>query len=135
MSNAELVAVMVHPELVEGVQALMREVDFGAAETSLAEIVAGLECAGLARMLRSLDPTEERVEVDGHAWRRMNLRAAETYWGLRGPVRVERGLYRREDIRNGPTIVPLDKRAGMVEGRYTISMPTPRQSSRASGRR
>ncbi len=132
MSNAELVAVMVHPELVEGVQALMREVDafrtaagqggevdFGAAETSLAEIVAGLECAGLARMLRSLDPTEERVEVDGHAWRRMNLRAAETYWGLRGPVRVERGLYRREDIRNGPTIVPLDKRAGMVEGRYT----------------
>jgi hypothetical protein len=34
-------------------------------------------------------------------------------------VRVERCLYRREDARNGPTIVPLDKRAGTVEGRYT----------------
>jgi hypothetical protein len=132
MSKAELVSVLVHPELVEGVREMMREVDafraaaersgevdFASAERSLASIVAKLECAGLARMLRSLDTQEERVEVDGIAWRRMNLHAAETYWSLRGPVRVERGLYRREDVRNGPTIVPLDKRAGMVEGRYT----------------
>jgi hypothetical protein len=64
MSNAELVAVMVHPELAEGVRAMMREVDafrtaaaqtddvdFAAAEKSLASIMAKLECAGLARML------------------------------------------------------------------------------------
>lgn len=132
MSKTELVPVLVHPELAEGVREMMREVeafrtaadepgevDFAAAERSLAAIVAKLECAGLARMLRSLDPREERVEVDGFAWRRLNLQAGETYWSLRGPVRVERGLYRREDVRNGPTMVPLDKRAGMVEGRYT----------------
>lgn len=132
MSNAELIPVLIYPELAEGVEAMMREidafgaagahlgpVDFAGAETSLAGIVAKLECAGLARMLRSLDPQEERVEINGVAWRRLNLHAAENYWSLRGPVRVERGLYRREDIRNGPTIVPLDKRAGMVEGRYT----------------
>jgi len=132
MPNAELVAVMVYPELAEGVGAMMREVDafraaaarpgevdFASAETSLGSIVAKLECAGLARMLQSLDPQEERVEIDGVAWRRLNLDAGENYWSLRGPVRVQRGLYRREDVRNGPTIVPLDKRAGMVEGRYT----------------
>lgn len=132
MQDAELVAVMVHPDLAEGVRAMMREVDafraaggqpgevdFAAAERSLSRIVAKLECAGLARMLQSLDPQEERVEIDGIAWRRLNLDAGETYWSLRGPVRVQRGLYRREDVRNGPTIVPLDKRAGMVEGRYT----------------
>lgn len=122
---------MVPPELAEGIRAVVRHVaafeeaavagepDFARAEGTLADLVGDLECAGLARMLRALDPVEERVEVDGHAWRRLNLRAGETYWGLRGPVRVERGLYRREDIRNGPTVVPLDKRAGMVEGRYT----------------
>lgn len=132
MSNAELVAVMVHPDLAEGVRAMMREVDafraagaqpgevdFAAAERSLSGIVAKLECAGLARMLRSLDPQEERVEINEVTWRRLNLDTGETYWSLRGPVRVPRGLYRRENIRNGPTIVPLDKRAGMVEGRYT----------------
>lgn len=93
--------------------------DFAAAEVRLGELVADLEGADLGLMLAALDPTDERVEVDGRSYRRLNQDAAETYLGLRGSVRVNRGLYRDEHIRNGPTVVPLELRAGIAEGRYT----------------
>jgi hypothetical protein len=102
-----------------GDAAMRGEEDFAASESRLGRLFAEAETQCLGAMLRGLDPVEERVEVDGFTWRRMKLRTAETYFTLRGPVRVARGLYRREDIRNGPTLVPLDLRAGMVEGRYT----------------
>ena len=38
----------------------------------------------------------------------MSLDPSESYCGLRGEVRVARGLYRLEGVHDGPTIVPLD---------------------------
>ena len=93
--------------------------DFAAAETRLGELLAGVERAALGKMLRSMDPKDERVEVDGKSWRRLHPTAAETYSTLRGEVRVERGLYRQEGNPEGATVVPMERRAGIVEGRYT----------------
>ena len=93
--------------------------DFGAAEGVLGSLVARLECDGVATLLSALDPRSDRVEVDGQTYRRMNIDGQEVYKALRGEVRISRGLYRLEGVRNGPTIVPLDLIAGMVEGRYT----------------
>ena len=57
-------------------------------------------------MLATLNPTDERVEVDGRSYRRLPQGAAETYMGLRGAIRVEPGLYRDDSIRNGPRSCP-----------------------------
>lgn len=96
-----------------------KKVDFAAAERVLGSLVGGLECSAVAGMLESLDPTAEQVEVDGAVYRRMNLEVHGNYLGLRGEVRVKRGLYRLEGVRNGATVVPVDLHAGIVEGRYT----------------
>lgn len=92
---------------------------FGEAEKRVGELVAELECADMAAHLGALDPSEERVEVAGASYRRLHQESAETCLGLRGPVRVNRGLYRQEGVRNGPTVVPMELRAGIVEGWYT----------------
>lgn len=93
--------------------------DFAKAEARLGELVADIEGADLGFMLAALDPAEERVEVNGRTYRRLKQAAFETYLGLRGAIRVSRGLYRDEQIRNGPTVVPMELRAGIAEGRYT----------------
>lgn len=95
-------------------------VDFRADERLLMERVAALEGCATALMLSSLDPCSPRVRVDGKTYRRMNNpNCTATYFGLRSKFRVERGIYRDESIRNGPTIVPMELRAGIVDGQLT----------------
>ena len=94
-------------------------VDFAAAEREISQLVSAAEGAMLGRMLASMDPEADRVTVDGKTYARMTMPTAETYTGLRANIRVERGLYRQEGVRNGPTIVPLELLAGFVQGRYT----------------
>ena len=95
------------------------EADFGASEAELDKRVAALESAALMGMLAAMDPKCARIEVDGVLFRRMNQPSSGVYSGLRCEARVERGLYRQMGVKNGPTIVPLELRAGIVEGRYT----------------
>lgn len=94
-------------------------VDFAAAELEISRLVADVEAAMLGDMLASMDPTADRVSFDGKTYVRMAMPTAESYTGLRANIRVERGLYRQEGVRNGPTIVPLELLAGFVEGQYT----------------
>ena len=95
-------------------------VDFASDEVELMKRVAAFETGCVGRMLGSLDPTAPRVEVNGRTYRRMNnpINSA-LYFTMRGSVRVTRGLYRDEGIRNGPTVVPMELRAGVVEGLLT----------------
>jgi hypothetical protein len=128
---SELVPVLVPAELVPRVQAVVgviegfkagrREEDdaFAAAEKELGDRVSEMETAALGLMLVTLNETADRVELDGKVYRRMEPPYSETYASLRGGVRVTRNLYRLVGERNGPTIVPLELRAGIVEGRYT----------------
>lgn len=125
------VTLQVPAELAASIQAMLDHVadfqakaklpgaHFGEAEARLGALVADIECADMGLMLAALDPSEERVEVNGRSYRRLPQHAAETYLGLRGSIRVNRGLYRDENVRNGPTVVPMELRAGIAEGRYT----------------
>ena len=95
-------------EVVSHVQAFERagragdDMNFPKAERELMALIAGLEGACTAQMLKSLDPISPRIEVDGRAYRRMNNPNSEaTYFGLRSAFRVERALYRLEGKRNG----------------------------------
>lgn len=56
----------------------------------------------------------EEVIVNGERYRRHDL-GARRYHTLCGPVVVQRESYRLVGIHNGPTVVPLELRAGMVE--------------------
>lgn len=93
--------------------------NFAEGESELLALCAALESASVGKMLASLDPTAPRIEVGGVVYRRLEQEATSPYCTLRGKVRVTRHLYRQEGIRNGPTVVPLDLRAGIVDAQYT----------------
>ena len=56
------------------------------------------------------------VDVDGERYHQV-LRCATTSTSAAGPVRVERSLYRSSQ--GGPTLCPLELRAGIIEGAWT----------------
>lgn len=116
---AVLQAVLDHVASARAKAAQPGALNFAEAEAQLGELVAEVEGTSIGRILEALDPSEDRVEVDGVSYRRLHQESAETYLSLRGPVRVTRGLYRQEGVRNGPTVVPMELRAGIVEGWYT----------------
>jgi|SoiMethySBSTD1v2_1073268.scaffolds.fasta_scaffold352207_1 hypothetical protein len=70
----------------------------------------------LAEELASFDVKAPYVIVEGVRYRKA-LRAAETYVGQAGPLRVERNLY--QPVGGGRTICPLELRAGIVGGSWT----------------
>ncbi len=63
------------------------------------------------RITRQTSEGEENVEVY-----RRHEDGAETYHALCGPLEVKRATYRVQLPRNGPTVVPLELAAGLVEG-------------------
>lgn len=90
-----------------------------AAEEQIVAATDGLASAGLAEVLRRHEPTADVVEVEGRLYRRMSAPSKGTYFGLRGPIELERHLFREVAVRNGPTIVPLELNAGLVDGQWT----------------
>lgn len=56
----------------------------------------------------------ERVRADGVAYRK-HEKGTVPYHSLVGPLRVTRRTFRKTGVRNGPTIVPLELAAGLVE--------------------
>lgn len=61
------------------------------------------------------DGFDDRVLVDGIEHKRHEPGTVNCY-SLNGVLRVRRHTYRRADVRNGPTVVPLDLIAGLAEG-------------------
>jgi hypothetical protein len=70
----------------------------------------------LSHELARFDLDVPVVEVDGERYHQV-LRCATTYTSAAGPVRVERSLYRPSQ--GGPTLCPLELRAGIIEGAWT----------------
>jgi hypothetical protein len=85
-------------------------------ERALAASFAELGQAVMHQVLVQLDPGGEDVRVDGERhWQA--VRATHEYMSAFGKVTVERGVYRA--VRNGPTVCPMELRAGIVEGFWT----------------
>lgn len=61
------------------------------------------------------DELGEEVRVDGEVYK-VHEPGTDTYHGLCGPLDVSRATYRQVGVRNGPTVVPLELAAGIVEG-------------------
>ncbi len=91
------------------------EEDFERFEREVHTLFVEAERDVLGEALEQLDVNLPRVVCDGHVHHRV-LRSAETYTSAAGPVTVMRTLYRRGTNRS---VVPLELRAGMVEGHWT----------------
>jgi hypothetical protein len=85
-------------------------------ERELHEYVAAAEREVLAEELGRLDVDLPAVTIEGELYRQV-VRCEETYVSAAGPVRVMRSLYRRGGEER--TQCPLERRAGIVEGRWT----------------
>jgi hypothetical protein len=66
------------------------------------------------RLQRISSDLSREVLIDGVLYRHHQLGSA-TYFSLCGPLRVDRATYRLVGERNGPTKVPLDLVAGIIE--------------------
>ena len=75
------------------------------------ELVRGV----LEQDLRDIaDSFGDFVEYRGQTYRR-HLRGSEKYYSLCGPIEVARYTYRLIGVHNGPTILPLELEAGLIE--------------------
>lgn len=88
-------------------------------ETEVENACARMACASLAEVLIACDPASEEVEIEGKRYRRMALPSRGIYYALRGPIEIQRHLYREVGVHNGPTVVPLEQVAGIIDGRWT----------------
>ena len=107
--------------LVNQVSALSR--NLVGANATFAEVEGGsLQIANLAvrehlrrDLQRRSDALAKELLVDGKEYHQ-HLAGEETYHSLTGGLAVRRFTYRQAGVRNGPTLVPLELMAGLVEG-------------------
>lgn len=87
-------------------------------ERELHEHVMAIECELIAEELVRYDVSDEQIEVEGVTYRPA-LTSPETYLSAAGPVTVTRHLYRPAG-RGSKSICPLELRAGIVAGYFTL---------------
>lgn len=69
--------------------------------------------------LRSAVTVAAEVEVEGTRYVRLNQASSAPYYGRWGSHEIEEALYRELGAHNGPTIKPLELKAGMVARHMT----------------
>jgi hypothetical protein len=92
------------------------DASFGDQEVALlaaANDVCRLELQATLQAIADAQP--DRVHIDGTVFAHHEAGRAE-YHSLCGPLQVERATYRKTGERNGPTVVPLELTAGVIEG-------------------
>jgi hypothetical protein len=87
--------------------------DFGGVEEEVASSVAKIECAALGEILRGLDEPSDVVTCDGARWTCIGV-VDKTYLSAAGEVTIERRLFRKQGVHNGPTLDVVGARAGVV---------------------
>ena len=68
-----------------------------------------------AALQATADAQPARVQIDGTVYAHHEAGTAE-YHSLCGPLQVRRATYRKTGERNGPTVVPLELAAGLIDG-------------------
>jgi len=89
--------------------------DFEGFERELHGLFVVAEREVLGEELERLDVDLPQVMIGGQVHHRV-LRSSETYTSAVGPVKVMRTLYRAG---KGKAVVPMDLRAGLIEGQWT----------------
>jgi hypothetical protein len=101
-------------------QAVVARVPSGASfrDEEVALLAAANDACRLAlatALQTTADAHPDRVCIDGIVYDRHQDGAA-AYHSLCGPLHVRRATYRQTGARNGPTVVPLELAAGLIDG-------------------
>jgi hypothetical protein len=64
--------------------------------------------------LQKLVTDAEEIEIEGNRYARLEQDSSATYYGCWGEHFVEEALYREVGVHNGPTVKPIELRAGMI---------------------
>jgi len=103
-------------ELRNGVRRVLPDGDFGAREAAMLALLDEAGRGLLEEELQALaDGFGERLLVDGVEYKKHEPGTGK-YHCLSGPLRICRATYRPVEVRNGPTVVPLELAAGLAEG-------------------
>lgn len=73
----------------------------------------------LTVVLSLYDLRAKYIRYRGEVWRRDNKKRPKTYYSAWGELRFERSVYHKQGQSGGPQLVPLERRAGLVEQAWT----------------
>jgi len=65
--------------------------------------------------LQGMTTDDDEVEEEDGRWARLEQPSSATYFGRWGPHTVFEPLYRKVGVHNGPTMKPIERRAGIIE--------------------
>ncbi len=66
--------------------------------------------------LRRMTTDEKEIDEEDGRWRRLEKQSSSaTYFGRWGPHEIAERRYRKMGVRNGPTMKPIERRAGIIE--------------------
>lgn len=102
-----------------GEQAQEGELSFWEAEKHFGAAMMSFACQMLAVVLNLYDLGAKYVRYQGEVWRRGTKKQSKRYHSCWGSVRVDRWTYQRHGQRGGQQLVPLEHRAGLIEGNWT----------------
>jgi hypothetical protein len=112
--NDDLVA-RVTRELLDAVRSKVADASFATRERTALEISNEAVRRALQEFLQELaDRDEEEIKIGVERYHRHQPGEIQ-YHSLCGALRVHRWTYRQSGVRNGPTVVPLELRAGLIE--------------------
>lgn len=80
-----------------------------------AEIIKEAAFRGADDDLQRMTTDDEEVEEEDGPYRRLDQPSSATYFGRWGPHAIAEPLYRKVGVHNGPTIKPIERRAGIIE--------------------
>lgn len=80
-----------------------------------AEIIKEAAFRGSDDDLRQMTTNDDEIDEEDGRWRRLEQPSSATYFGRWGPHEIAERLYRKVGKRNGPTMKPIERRAGIIE--------------------
>lgn len=80
-----------------------------------AEIIKEAAFQGEGDDLHRMVTDDEEVDEEDGRYRRLDPPSSATYFGRWGPHEIGERLYRKVGVHNGPTLKPIERRAGIIE--------------------
>ena len=84
-----------------------------------AEVMADTLWMDTDKDLNELVTDEDEIEIDGTRYRRLRQKSSAVYHGRWGSHEISEPLYRAVGVHNGPTVKPLERKAGIIARRMT----------------
>ena len=123
MDTVTRTAILSKPEVQQTVSRLREELGkalpegrFAEREAAMLVVLGEVGRALLEQELQAMaDGVSERVLINGEEYK-LHEPGNGTYFSLVGTVQIRRATYRQVGVRNGPTVVPVELLAGIIEG-------------------